>query len=296
MTTTLPSFLARRVIEADLRNDRVFEAVVGVVTDNKDPDKLGRVKVKFPTLSAEDSSGWAPIASVGAGKDRGWFFLPEVDDEVLVMFEHGDMRRPVVVGALWNGVDSPPEQNGGGNERRTIVSRAGSRITFDDDGGTVTLEDGGGAGKVVISGDEILLEAPSGDVSIYAPSGDLTVVAQEIKLEASQSLRIKTGAGLKMGSDAGLTIQGSMVTISAAKVDINGGGAQSPAEASASCESVPDPVKGSARPWPPGSLSAPFSVRPRPPASCPPSAPPSPATARKVRSSPIAATRSSSPA
>jgi uncharacterized protein involved in type VI secretion and phage assembly len=70
---------------------------------------------------------------IGAGKNRGWFFIPEKNDEVLVMFEHGDINRPLVVGSLWNGKDKPPDKNPGGNPRRVIKSRLGSKITFDDD-------------------------------------------------------------------------------------------------------------------------------------------------------------------
>ena len=76
--------------------------------------------------------------------------MPDTGDEVLVAFEHGDPRRPYVLGGLWNGKDKPPEKNDGGNERRTIVSRAGSRIIFDDDKKTITLTDGKGVGKIVI--------------------------------------------------------------------------------------------------------------------------------------------------
>ena len=89
------------------RNGRILGVVTGVVTNNKDPDKLGRVKVRFPWLSDTDESWWARVASPMAGKDRGVFFLPEVDDEVLVAFEHGDPRFPYVIGALWNG-STPP--------------------------------------------------------------------------------------------------------------------------------------------------------------------------------------------
>src|SRR6266545_3675312 len=149
----LPSLLGNEIRKAEDRADRVHDALVGLVVDNKDPDKLGRVKVRFPTLPGKDTSWWAPLAALGAGKDRGWFFLPEIDDEVLVVFEQGDFSRPVVLGALWNGKDLPPEKNGGKNERRVLVSRQGSRVVLDDDKGTITIEDGGKVGRIVISAD-----------------------------------------------------------------------------------------------------------------------------------------------
>jgi uncharacterized protein involved in type VI secretion and phage assembly len=238
----LPSLLGQRIRQAEERGDRIYEAVVGLVVDNKDPDKLGRVKVRFPTLSQQDTSWWAPLAALGAGASRGWFFLPEIDDEVLVMFEHGDIRRPVVLGALWNGKDLPPEKNGGGNERRVLVSREGSRVEFDDDKGTVTIEDGGKIGRIVISTEnKITLEAKSGDLVLQAPAGELTVVAADCDFQAQQGLKIQAGGTLNMGANA-VTVQGGRVTVSAARLDLNPGGVPSPAPASASCEEVPDPV------------------------------------------------------
>jgi len=83
--------------------------VIGVVTDNSDPEGWGRVKVKYPWQEDNIVSHWARMATPMAGNGRGIEFLPEVNDEVVVAFEHGDMHRPFVLGALWNGVDAPPE-------------------------------------------------------------------------------------------------------------------------------------------------------------------------------------------
>src|SRR5439155_1732561 len=93
----LQSFFAHQIQQGEKEAGKMFEPAVGVVTDNKDPSKLGRVKLKIPILSDNDSTFWAPVVMMGAGKNRGWFFIPEVNDEVLVMFEHGDVNRPVVV-------------------------------------------------------------------------------------------------------------------------------------------------------------------------------------------------------
>ena len=86
-----------------------LSVVVGRVVNNKDTEGLGRVKVKFEWLSDLNESAWARIAAPTAGKDRGIYFLPEIDDEVLVAFAHGDVRFPYVIGSLWNGVDVPPD-------------------------------------------------------------------------------------------------------------------------------------------------------------------------------------------
>src|SRR6185436_4336090 len=108
---------------------RIHGVVVGIVTNNQDPDGMGRVKVKFPWLSDADESFWARAAVPMAGKDRGFYFLPEVDDEVLVAFKHGAARSPYTPGALGNGKDAPPATNDDGkNNVRVIKSRSGHVI------------------------------------------------------------------------------------------------------------------------------------------------------------------------
>jgi phage protein D len=104
--------------------------LIGIVSNNKDPKKWGRVRVKFPTLTEEHESDWARIVAIGAGANRGFDCLPEVNDEVLVGFEHGDIHRPFVIGGVWNGKDAPPtsvdESVVGGKVRlRTFKTRTG---------------------------------------------------------------------------------------------------------------------------------------------------------------------------
>ena len=118
-----------------------MQLVIGIVTRNSDPDDLGRVKVKYPWLSDGEESAWACVAAPMAGKDRGFLFLPEVDDEVLIGFEHGDIHRPLVLGALWNGKDRLPigagEAVGGDSlvNNRVLKSRSGHTILLDDTAG-----------------------------------------------------------------------------------------------------------------------------------------------------------------
>ncbi|MEM7796468.1 MAG: VgrG-related protein, partial [Cyanobacteria bacterium P01_C01_bin.118] len=109
--------------------------LVGIVTDNEDPDDLGRVKVKFPTLTEDHNSNWARVVSMGAGNSRGFDCLPEIDDEVLVAFEHGDIHRPYILGGVWNGEDAPPNPvsknvQDGKVRLRTIQTRTGHKIQF----------------------------------------------------------------------------------------------------------------------------------------------------------------------
>lgn len=241
----LLDMLAQQTRDAEERSDRVYEAVIGLVVDNKDPEKLGRVKVSFPTIPGDDSSHWAPICALGAGKDRGWFFLPELEDEVVVLFTHGRIDQPVVVGTLWNGKDKPPMTNGGGNERRTIVSRSGSYIEFDDDAGTVTLTDGEGIGKIVISTENKITIESTGDICVQAPKGEMSVVADKIEGKGSQNGLIDCSSGLNIGGDSKVNYKGSMsAKVECTSTDFNPGGVTAPSEASASPEEVADPAGG----------------------------------------------------
>ena len=118
--------------------------VIALVTDNNDPDNLGRVKVMYPHLTEDHASYWVRLSTPMAGPGRGIEYLPEVDDEVLVAFEHGDIRRPYVLGALWNGKDHPPLPNstavqGGKVVRRITKTRTGHQLDFDDGTGKIRI-------------------------------------------------------------------------------------------------------------------------------------------------------------
>jgi uncharacterized protein involved in type VI secretion and phage assembly len=188
---------------------RIYGVAVGVVTNNKDPDGLGRVTVKFPWLAGEAESAWARVATLMAGKDRGAFFLPEVDDEVLVAFEHGDPTYPYVLGMLWNGTDTPPERNADGqNTKRLLKSRSGLTILLDDTAGAekVQIADKEGQNAVVVdmAGKKISLTS-SGDLEITAAQGTITLKGQTVTPESTGAMDVKaTGT---------LNVQGQTVNI-----------------------------------------------------------------------------------
>src|SRR5262249_57127134 len=137
-------------------------------------------------------SHWARVAAPMAGKNRGAYFLPEVDDEVLVAFEHGQVDHPYVVGSLWNGKDDAPESNADGeNNHRTMKSRSGHVLRFNDKSGNETIEiiDKTGNNKVTIDSakNTITIEANS-DITIKSTTGKLTMQANGIEMKSQMRL------------------------------------------------------------------------------------------------------------
>jgi uncharacterized protein involved in type VI secretion and phage assembly len=196
---------------------RLLGLVVGIVTNNQDPDGLGRVKVRFPWLSDTEESNWARIAVPMAGGERGTYFLPEVDDEVLVGFEQGDLRFPYVLGALWNGKDAPPADNGDGkNNLRIIKSRSGHVIKLNDEDGKETIEiiDKSEKNSIVIdTAKNTITIATDKDITLSAPKGTIKLDAQKIEIKSSADAKIEAGAGLDVKASATLNIKGATVNI-----------------------------------------------------------------------------------
>lgn len=182
---------------------RFHGVAVGMVTNNLDPEGLGRVKLCFPWLAEGAESSWARVVAPGAGLDRGVYFLPDVGDEVLVVFEHGHIDFPVVLGSLWNGVDTPPETNDGLNNLRTIKSRSGHTVRFDDTPGAEKIEIVDSTGLNSVTVDAVL-----GSITVNAVAG--------ITLQSAGPLTL-SGAGVDIQSTAGVTIN------AAATVDVTAG-------------------------------------------------------------------------
>lgn len=201
----------------DLLANRIFGVVVGVVTNNQDPDGLGRVKVKFPWLSDTEESFWARVASPMAGKERGFYFLPEVEDEVLVSFEHGDVRFPFVLGALWNGQDKPPENNEDGkNNSRTIKSRSGHviRLSDEDDKAKIEIIDMTGKNKIIFDSAQNTITVTSDkDIILSASNGTIKLDAQKIEIKSSADAKIEAGAGMDVKATGQMNVKGATVNI-----------------------------------------------------------------------------------
>ena len=103
--------------------------VIGRVTNNVDSDNQGRIQVQFPWLGEDSEPRWCSVASIMAGTDRGLFFMPEVDDEVLVAFDHGDFDHGYVIGFTWNPQHQSPSTS---PDQRMIRSREGHTVRFLD--------------------------------------------------------------------------------------------------------------------------------------------------------------------
>jgi len=161
--------------------------------------------VRLPWLPDDGGYNvWARLATFMAGASRGSWFIPDVDDEVLVAFEAGDPRRPYVVGALWNGKDTPPESmdGAGNNFIKSITSRNGVKVTLDDQDGQ----------------EKLILETPGGQ-KLTMQDGPGKV---EIKDSNGNSITLDTG-GVKIVAAAKVTVQASTVEVSAGMVTVNAG-------------------------------------------------------------------------
>jgi uncharacterized protein involved in type VI secretion and phage assembly len=185
---------------------RFYGVYPALVSDINDPDGQGRIKVRLPW--SPDSNGnayeaWARLATMMAGNNRGSWFIPDVNDEVLVVFEAGDTRRPYIIGSLWNGLDSPPEtmDSAGNNYQKTLLSRRGIRINMDDTDGTETLT----------------LETPGGQTIILKDPGSI-----EARDSNGNSVKLDT-SGITVNASNKITINASTIEISAGMVTVNAG-------------------------------------------------------------------------
>jgi len=198
--------------------------VEAIVVDNVDPEQLGRVKLKFPLLPEMPESFWARLVMPMAGRERGWMTIPEVDDEVLVAFVHGDINHAIVLGSLFNGVDTPPYANEDGeNNLRVFQSRSGHRLTFDDTAGAERIE-------LVLHNEEIRLIWDSANkvLSVYCGK-DMIIESKEtiemkckdfileadnsISISAGQTMDVSTGSSCSVDGGGELTLNASMTYI-----------------------------------------------------------------------------------
>lgn len=225
------------------RSNKIAGVTVGIVTDNNDPENLGRVKLNLPVRESINKTDWVRVATLMGGNNMGSYVIPEVGDEVLVAFHLGEVRFPYVIGTLWSKKQKPPKVETKDNNIRTFKSKAGHEITFDDNkdgsiaikttgGHFIQLDDknnqikiadksgqnvmditGGTKNEITVkSGSSTVTLNNKGDVVIESVKS-LKMKSTQVSIEASATLDIKASAALNIKSDGLINIKGTMVKI-----------------------------------------------------------------------------------
>lgn len=225
---------------ATFSNTRAPGLMIGIVTNNNDPENQGRVKVKLPALTEDDESDWARVVNIGGGSNRGTLVLPEVDDEVLVGFEHGDVHHPYILGGLWNGNDSPQHSSadtvaGGKVVRRSFKTRLGHELRYDDpEGGDppLIMFESSKKHKMVINDDKkephiqlkttgehevMMMDGSSPKVLIKDKNGNEILIdtsANLIQITSTGSIELKASTGVSIdGGGGNVDIRGATINL-----------------------------------------------------------------------------------
>lgn len=229
-----------------IRNRRQF--AIGTVTNVKDPEKAGRVKVKLPTVSDADESAWARVVAPGAGNKRGLHLMPDVGDEVLVAFIGGDFSHPVVLGGIWSKKNVPPTPEAAKGDKvteRSLTLASGAKLVFTEDTdaskAVVALKHAEADTHLQFDKDGVKLNAKKG-TKIKIVVGDA-----QLEMAGDGTITIKGGA-ITIKADKNLTLQGQKVTIKGATgAVVDGGGSKidlSPAAAKVVSSGITE-IKGS---------------------------------------------------
>lgn len=199
--------------------------MIGIVTNNDDPDNLGRVKVKLPSLTEDHESDWARVVNIGGGTERGTMVLPEVNDEVLVGFEHDDIHHPYILGGLWNGTDKPPYNaaktvKNGKVIKRVFKTRLGHEMTYDDPEGSddpvIKLKSSKNHEFTLNDGKQPFIKLKSNgsqEITLQDGSGASIIIkdksGNEIKIDSqSNTIRISSNSRIELKASSGITIDG----------------------------------------------------------------------------------------
>ena len=223
-------------IAPEQRTHRWPGVVIGKVTNVDDPDKWGRVKVKFPWMSDDAESDWARVASAGGGQEAGLYAIPHIEDEVLVAFEYGDINQPFVLGGLWSSpIKIPPDAGTGGEQPKTriwqtvaghkmsmfdnaedkieLVSKGGHALTISDKDKKISVISTGG-NKIIIDDNNNTITIESNQKVIVKAGQDVEVQAgANMKLNAGAKMEIKAGATVDIQASAAVNIKGAMVNL-----------------------------------------------------------------------------------
>jgi len=204
----------------------IFGVEIGIVTNVKDPDKLGRVKVCFPRLPGKPESSWARVVQPAGGDGRGFYWLPHVNDEVLVAFERGQANKPYVIGSLWNGKDKPM-QDAYQDENTTIQvqTKSGHKLVLDDKKDAEQIILGDKSGKRTMTFDvknkKFLVEAKEGDFSISAEK-KIVLACEDIEIKTKKTGKITIGSKFNLKVAQKMQFKaGPQINMKADKVELN---------------------------------------------------------------------------
>jgi type VI secretion system secreted protein VgrG len=203
----------------------VAGCLTATVVDNRDPEKIGRVQVKYRWQDEGQRTAWVRTIAPYAGNDRGMQFLPEIGDEVAIAFDRGDPERPFVLGALWSTAATPPADN---PNIKSIVTRSGNTVRLDDTAGKEVVEVYSATGTCLIRLDNkarTLTVHSEGDLALEAPNGQIRLVCKEL-LEAvsgDAAADVKGSATVKTGQKLTLAAGSDLAAGAAMSATITGG-------------------------------------------------------------------------
>ncbi len=203
--------------------------MVGIVTDNRDPNDWGRVRVKLPTLTEDHNSYWARIVSADAGGGRGSYSLPEINDEVLVAFEHGDIHRPYIIGSVWNGKDAPPtnidatlDANNSQVRLRTWRTPSGHQLQFvETDRGRASQV---GTYLTTAAGHQLALDDTARTITLSTPQRqrlEINDPSQTVNLQANRTINLDANQSINLRAHGQITLSVGATQIQLTPAGIN---------------------------------------------------------------------------
>src|SRR3954469_14268097 len=211
---------------ASTADSKMFGVEVGIVTNVKDDQKLGRIKVCFPRLPGKPESDWVRVVQPAAGAGRGFYWLPQVNDEVLIAFERGEAHRPYIIGSLWNGKDTPMSAAyTDDNSKMMILTKSGHQIILDDKQGEekIIIADKSGSRTLTfdVKAKKFLVEAKVGDVEIHAEK-KIVLSCEDLEIKTSKSTKVDVGTNFDLKVDSNASVKASsQLNLKASRVNIN---------------------------------------------------------------------------
>lgn len=202
-----------RAAAADKCYFGVYTALVAEVASDKHP---GEVRLTLPWFDPTMKTEWCRVCNLYAGNGYGSFWHPEKNDEVLIAFLQGDMRRPIVLGGLYNGQDQPPTARTSSKDEKVLRTKAGHQITLDDSQGKekIVVVDKTGNNSIEIDSvsNAITIKA-DGKLTIKAKQGVEIVSDTTIDITAKAALTVKSDASIDASATGTMTLKGSTINL-----------------------------------------------------------------------------------